>query len=67
MLLSLEFCERNHKAAYYESKYELELQGNEGKDIGTRQTFSRIEEYAHVIYAIIIFLFTHVETKTLIS
>ncbi len=48
MLLSLEFCERNHKAAYYESKYELELQGNEGKNIGTRQAFSRIEEYAHV-------------------
>jgi hypothetical protein len=38
MLLSLEFYERNHKATYYESNYELELQGNEGENIGTRQT-----------------------------
>jgi len=42
MLLSLEFCERNHKATYYESNYELELQGNEGENIGTKQTFEKL-------------------------
>ena len=40
MLLSLEFYERNHKATYYESNYELELQGNEGENIGTKQTLN---------------------------
>jgi len=46
MLLSLEFYEKNHKATYYESNYELELQGNEGEKIGTKQTFRKVEEHA---------------------
>ncbi len=54
MLLSLEFYEKNHKATYYESNYELELQGNEGENIGTKRTFNQVEEhtYAMLCYAI---------------
>ncbi len=48
MLLSLEFYERNHKATYYESNYELELQGNEGENIGTKQTF-RIPQPSEIV------------------
>lgn len=48
MLLSLEFYERNHKATYYESNYELELQGNEGENINTKQTF-RIPQPSEIV------------------